>query len=152
MSEHNTIFQSMHHVCIVVADIEQSVAYYCSLGISPWHDYPPLDQYTQLEVPDRSTFLAMKYKYANITNVQIQLCQPAPGNSPQRRFLDERGGGVFHLGFSVPNCDQAEAAAHGLGLQTLMKGRREDRSGFTYFQTADRGAGVTLEIRASQKP
>ncbi len=151
MNENTPIFQRMHHVCIVVADIEQSVAFYSAIGVGPWHDYPPLDQYTQLEVPDRGAFLAMKYKYANITNLQIQLCQPGPGNSPQRRFLDDRGGGVFHLGFSVPDCDTAEKAAEALGLLPLMKGRRDDRSGFTYFQTADRGAGVTLEIRASQK-
>ena len=37
-----------------------------------------------------------KYRYAWIGDIQIQLCQPGPGPTPQRRFLDERGEGVFH--------------------------------------------------------
>jgi hypothetical protein len=32
-----------------------------------------------------------------------------------------------------------------------MHGRKVDRSGFTYFDTAGSGAGVTLEIRAAAK-
>ena len=35
----------------------------------------------------------------------------------------------------------------GAGLSLLGSGRLDDRSGFTYFDTADKGAGVTLEVR-----
>jgi 4-hydroxyphenylpyruvate dioxygenase-like putative hemolysin len=92
----------------------------------------------------------MHYRYANLGNVQLQLCAPPAGNTPQRHFLDTRGEGVFHLGFTVPDCDDAEAEATGLGLPIKMRGRLPNRSGFTYFDTADKGAGVTLEIRASK--
>ncbi len=34
-------FRELHHVCVVVRDIDQSVAYYESIGIGPWQDYPP---------------------------------------------------------------------------------------------------------------
>ena len=144
------IFRSLHHVCIVVRDIDKAVAYYDSVGIGPWHPYPPLQQFTELTGYDRDVFLAMKYKYANIDNVQIQLCQPGSGDSEQRRFLDSHGEGVFHLGFVVPDCDAGEAAGKDLGLKVLMSGRRPDRTGFTYFDTAG-PAGVVLEIRASPK-
>ena len=36
------IFDKAHHVCIVVHDIEKTVAYYESVGIGPWIGYPPL--------------------------------------------------------------------------------------------------------------
>ena len=140
------IFRRMHHVCIVVHDIGKAQAFYESIGIGPWHDYPPLDQYTELDVPRRPGFMGMIYKYADIENMQIQLCQPPEVDCPQRRFLNEKGEGVFHLGFSVPDCDQAEEQAAQAGLANLMRGRRPDRSGFTYFDTAD-AAGVVLEIR-----
>ena len=43
------IFRTVHHVCIVVHDIEKSMAYYESLGIGPWQHYPPFDGFTLLE-------------------------------------------------------------------------------------------------------
>jgi catechol 2,3-dioxygenase-like lactoylglutathione lyase family enzyme len=141
-------FRLLHHVCIVVRDVDAAVAFYESVGIGPWHDYPPLTQYTDLTVPDPAGFFALRYKYADLSNVQLQLCQPTSGRSPQREFLERHGEGVFHLGFSVPICDDGERTAVAIGLDVLMRGRRPDGSGFTYFDTAPR-AGVTLEVRAA---
>ena len=142
------IFDSLHHVCIVVRDIEAAQAYYVSVGVGPWLDYPPLADYTELDVPSHEGFMSMKYRYCNVSNMQIQLCQPGAG-SPQSEFLETHGEGVFHLGFEVQDADAAEAQAVNDGVEVLMKGRRTDGSGFTYFKTPQ--AGVTLEIRQTQK-
>ena len=143
------LFSRLHHVCIVVHDVEAAAAYYRSVGIGPWHDYPPMTQYTDLAVPNPEAFRAMRCKYADLANVQIQLCQPNALDSPQRRFLDSHGEGVFHLGFEVPSADAGEKAGLALGLDVLMRGRRPDQSGFTYFDTAAQAGGVILEIRSS---
>lgn len=144
------IFRSLHHVCIVVANLDSAIDYYQSLGIGPWKPFPSLTAFRkELIAPDPEAFLQLKYAYAELDNVQLQLCQPPQGNTPQRRFLEERGEGVFHLGFDVPDCDEAEQSAVGAGLQVLMHGRKPDGSGFTYFQTAAT-AGVTLEIRSAR--
>ncbi|WP_322005132.1 VOC family protein [Paraburkholderia tropica] len=140
------IFRKLHHVCIVVRDIEKATEYYESIGVGPWNDFPPLDAF-ELQGYNREAFLQMRYRFANIDNVQLQLCQPGQGDTPQRRFLDARGEGVFHLGFDVEDVDQSEADAGVAGLSVLGSGRLTDRSGFTYFDTAEQGAGVTLEIR-----
>lgn len=146
------VFRRLHHVCIVVWDLDAAVAYYQSVGIGPWHEYPSLRAYEgcELTVPDREAFFGLRYRYANLENFQIQLCCPSEGGSPQRRFLETKGEGVFHLGFTVGDCDAAEAQSRAGGMQPLMRGRLADRSGFTYFDTAERGAGVVLEIRASR--
>jgi methylmalonyl-CoA/ethylmalonyl-CoA epimerase len=141
-------FGRLHHLCVVVHDIDRAQAFYESVGIGPWHDYPPLHEYTELDMPDPDGFRALKYRYAWIGEQQIQLCQPGPEPTPQRRFLDERGEGVFHVGFEVPDADAAEAH---VPARPLMRGRRANGSGFTYFDTADR-AGVVLEIRQSPPP
>jgi catechol 2,3-dioxygenase-like lactoylglutathione lyase family enzyme len=138
-------FGRLHHLCVVVRDIDRAQAYYESLGIGPWHDYPPLAQYTELDMPDPGGFRALKYRYAWVGEQQIQLCEPGSEPTPQRRFLDERGEGVFHVGFEVPDANAAEAQ---VGARPLMRGRRPDGSGFTYFDTAE-AAGVILEIRQS---
>lgn len=142
------IFSKIHHVCIIVREIEKAAAYYSSLGIGPWRDLVSPNEFAALNVPNPAAFPGLLYKYANLSNIQIQLCQPGPLDSPQRRFLDTRGEGVFHLGFEVENCDEGEAEAVKNGLSVLMSGRRDDRSGFTYFDTRS-AAGVVLEIRSS---
>ncbi|CAB3737165.1 VOC family protein [Paraburkholderia rhynchosiae] len=141
------MFQNLHHICIVVRDIEKAVDYYESIGVGPWTDFPPMEAY-ELDGYDRPAFLKMRYKFANIDNAQLQLCQPGDGDTPQRRFLETRGEGVFHLGFAVESCDKAEEQAASAGLDVLARGRLDDRSGFTYFKTVNEGAGVTLEVRA----
>ncbi|MFC7517840.1 VOC family protein [Herbaspirillum sp. GCM10030257] len=144
------IFNELHHICIVVRNIDDAIEYYTSIGIGPWNQFPSLEVFKDnLDVPDPVSFFKMKYRYANLGNVQLQLCEPPEGNTPQRRFLDTKGEGVFHLGFTVPDCDKGEEQAKGLGLSPTMRGRMAKGSGFTYFDTADKGAGVTLEIRAS---
>lgn len=149
---HNDLFRTLHHVCVVVRDIEKAVAYYESLGIGPWLEFPSLEAFRhELDVPDQEGFFNLRYRYVNLHNFQLQLCEPSEGNTPQRRFLETHGEGVFHLGFTVPNCDQAEKEAGDLGLKTWMRGRLPKGGGFNYFQTAENGAGVTLEIRANMR-
>ncbi|MEU2042292.1 VOC family protein [Nocardia niwae] len=144
------VFQRLHHVCIVVPDMSAAVAYYESIGIGPWHEYPPLTEYIDLKVPDRDAFLNLDYRYSDAVGIQIQLVQPGVAESPQREFLRRTGGGVFHLGFSVENVAESTEQAVRAGMNSWMTGRRADGSGFTYFDSAA-DAGVTLEIRESKR-
>jgi len=144
-----TPFRQLHHICLVVHDIDKAVGYYASLGIGPWQDYPPLTEYTQLEVPNPDAFLQMKYRFADLDNVQLQLCQPPELDCPQRRFLDSRGEGVFQLGFES-DVDAAVAQGTSRGLEVIMRARRDNGSGFVYFDTLDQ-AGVVLMARKTVK-
>lgn len=141
-----TPFKHLHHICIVVHDLERAVAYYEKLGLGPWFDYPKGSAYLEFEVPNRAASDAMRYKCVDLDNVQIQLCQPTELDSPQRRFLDTHGEGVYHLGFEVADRDAAEAAGRRMGLEVTARGKRADGSGFAYFDTRAE-AGVVLEIR-----
>jgi methylmalonyl-CoA/ethylmalonyl-CoA epimerase len=143
-----TPFQRIHHICIAVEDVDRAIDFYESVGIGPWHDYPPLADFTDLDVPDPEGFHSLVYRYAWIGDIQLQLVEPAPGGTPQRRFLEQHGEGVFHVGFEVPDADAGDAEARTLGLDVFMRGRRTNRSGFTYFDTRSQAA-VTLEIRQS---
>ncbi|MFN9469951.1 VOC family protein [Acidovorax sp.] len=142
----NHPFHHLHHVCIVVHDLDKAVAYYESLGMGPWFDYPKGQPYVAFDVPNKAASDAMRYKCLDLGNFQLQLCQPSLLDSPQRQFLDTRGEGVYHLGFEVKDCDEAEAHARQAGVLPTARGRRADRSGFTYFDTRA-GAGVVLEVR-----
>lgn len=144
------IFRKLHHICIIVRDLDKAVAYYESLGIGPFYDYPNAGTYVELDVPNPAASRQMRDKCADLDNVQIQLCQPGDLDSPQRRFLDEHGEGVYHIGFEVPDLGEGIAAGKELGLGIISRGRTASGSGFCYFDTR-RDAGVTLEIRKSPK-
>ena len=107
-----------------------------------------MTDYTALEGVAPEAFQALRYRYAWIGELQLQLVEPGPGTTRQRTFLESHGQGVFHIGFEVDDADASDAEAVASGLGVLMRGRREDGSGFTYFDTVER-AGVTLEIRQS---
>ncbi len=140
-----TPFRQLHHICIVVHDIEQAAAYYESIGIGPWESYPPLTGFTTLNHPNPSAFLKLKYRFANLDNVQLQLCEPPDEDCAQRRFLQTRGEGVFHLGFER-DLDTAVGEAAELGLPVQMEGRRDNGTGFVYYDTLA-AAGVELMNR-----
>ncbi|BEP68454.1 VOC family protein [Variovorax sp. V35] len=141
-------FKTLHHVCIVVHDLDKTVNYYEKLGVGPWFDYPKAGPYVEFDVPNRAASDAMRYKCVDLDNVQIQICQPSELDSPQRRFLDQHGEGVYHLGFEVADRDAAEAAARARGIGVTARGARADGSGFAYFDTRAQ-AGVVLEVRKS---
>ncbi|MHA3700863.1 VOC family protein [Jatrophihabitans sp. YIM 134969] len=129
-----TPFRSLHHLCVVVHDLDATQAFYESVGVGPWHDYPPLTEYTELETPSPEAFAQLRYRYADLANFQLQLCQPPQLDCPQRRFLDTHGEGVFQIGFES-DLDDATRAGTGFGLDVLMRGKRDNGSGFVYFDT-----------------
>jgi methylmalonyl-CoA/ethylmalonyl-CoA epimerase len=141
-------FSTLHHVTIVVRDVDRAVEFYESLGIGPFVDYPPLTDYVELNVMDVAGFHNVRFRCAQIGPIQIQLCQPGEGESYYKEFLEKKGEGVFHLGFVVDDVDGAEAELKALGLGVLSSGRRQDGSGFSYMDTAGE-AGVVLLVRQS---
>jgi methylmalonyl-CoA/ethylmalonyl-CoA epimerase len=142
-----SIFNTVHHITLIVHDIEKTAAFYESVGIGPWEILPSLEPYKhEIEVRDTDALLDLEFRHASVGDFHIFLCQPGAGDSDHKRFLAAHGEGVFSLGFSVGNVDEAEHKGRELGLVPLIRGRLPDRSGFTYFDTR-REAGVILQLR-----
>lgn len=151
MNDANTAkspFSELHHISIVVRDIQAAVDFYESLGIGPFTAYPPMREYVRIEVPDEEGFYNLTIKCAQIGPVQLQLIQPGEGRSLYKDFLEEKGQGVYHLGFVVDDIQRSASRIEAMGLKTLSSGRRRDGSGFAYLNTVDQ-AGVTLLVRQS---
>jgi methylmalonyl-CoA/ethylmalonyl-CoA epimerase len=147
--QEDKIFGKPHHICIVVKDIEKTKSYYESIGIGPWVDYPPLVEYTKLNVMDEKGFFATRFVYTHIGNLQLQLAQPGEGKTIYKDFLEMKGEGVFHIGFEVDDVDAVEKQLTDNEMQVLASGRRDDGSGFSYLDTRE-GAGVTLLVRQTK--
>ena len=79
----------------MVKDLDEATTNYESIGIGSWHDFPSLEPFRhELHAPDVDAFVALRYRYADIGNVQLQLCAPPPGRTEQRRLLETQGEGV----------------------------------------------------------
>ena len=139
----NGPFRRLHHLSILVHDIEHAVEYYEQLGIGPWLEYPPMTGLSELEVSAPEAFAKMQYRYAQLENIQIQLLEPPMDDCPQRRYLDQHGQGVWMLGFDIPSDEQWEQTAAG-GIAPMQRGRRVDGSGWTYLDTMDDAGAVMM--------
>jgi methylmalonyl-CoA/ethylmalonyl-CoA epimerase len=148
MQEKNT-FGKPHHICIVVNDIETTKSYYESIGIGPWVEYPPLVEYTKLNVVDEKGFFDTRFVFTHVGNLQLQLAQPGEGKTIYKDFLETKGEGVFHIGFEVDEIDTVEQQLTKKEVKVLASGRRDDGSGFSYLDTRE-DAGVTLLVRQTK--
>lgn len=143
------IFTDIHHIALVVRDAEKTAAYWESLGLGPWQDYPPMTQYTQITGVEPETFHDLRFKMLDLGKIHVRLCQPGKGDSPQKRFLEEKGEGVFHISFTVPDSDRADDAAASLGAGAAVTGRRADGKGFSFYDTQKMAGGVVLAQRST---
>jgi catechol 2,3-dioxygenase-like lactoylglutathione lyase family enzyme len=144
----NEVFNKLHHISIVVRDAEKAQKYYESIGIGPWVEYPPMKEYVNINVPDEDGFYNLKIKCVQIGPIQLQLVEPGQGDSLYRDHLEEKGEGVFHIGFEVNDIGTIDSRIEAMGLNVLSSGRRENGSGFSYLDTAS-DAGVVLLVRQS---
>ena len=154
----NSPFGEVRLVGAVVRDINRVVEYYALLGIGPFGPTRQVETYHEYRGKPVDT--EIKFLMTNMGEVDFVLMQPISGPSVQRDFLEEKGEGLFVLGFVVDDIDEAEKDVTSQGLNILQKGR-SDRGGYAFFDT-DRIGGVAFELiqrpkdvpvaRTEQKP
>lgn len=97
LPESNADTLHLHHVGFVVKDIETSIpGFIRSLGLQ-WDGHVYHDELQRVKVAFLSTAGPAP---------QIELVEPVRDDSPVSKFL-ERGGGLHHLCYEVPNMGQA---------------------------------------------
>jgi len=89
---------------VVVKDVQKAADSYSSLlGIGPFTIY---DFVPEMHVFNgEQTYAKVKMGKAMWNNMELELIQPMEGKSPHMDFLHQRGEGVQHFGFNVPNFD-----------------------------------------------
>ncbi|NQW04010.1 MAG: VOC family protein [Acidobacteria bacterium] len=140
-----SLFTSLHHVSLVVENLDDTLHLLARLGFGPFVDYPPLTDYVRLEVPDVAAFHNLRIKVCQMGPVALQIIEGKDG-TVYGEFLRSKGQGIFHLGFQVDDIGNAEQRLRDQGLQVLSSGRRADGSGFTYIDSESE-LGVALLLR-----
>ncbi len=103
----------LHHVAVVVRDIDKAVDYYQSLGIAT----------VGREVIFPESKPKIRAKFVQIGSLPIELIQPVEGESSYKEFLDSKGEGVQHIAFAVDNLDNEMAKLVDKGASVMVKGK-----------------------------
>ena len=136
------------HVCIVVRDVEKTATNYVNhFGIGPFTIRKTHTPSFRATVHGAPTGYTLKFGYAQVGPIVLELVETVEGNTVYQEFLEEHGEGIHHIGFPAPApFDEELARWSDQGIKPLQTNEREDpRYGWAYMDTQDL-AGCILEI------
>jgi len=116
--------RKLDHVGIVVTNLAEA--------IERWRPILGPATGTPEEVPGSGVRVA----FLSAGETHIELVEPSGPHSPVAKFLENRGGGIHHLAFAVPNVDAALAEVAERGGRLIdpqgRPGARGRRVGFCH--------------------
>ncbi len=126
---------------IVVSDIDEAMRFYGSLlRVSKWVVMVP--EYAERTYMNQPGNYKVKAALARFGNVELELVQPLEGESANRKHLEKYGEGIHHIGFSVPDFEEARTELEGKGFRMIQSGKRPGAI-YGYFQ---KGSSIIFEI------
>jgi methylmalonyl-CoA epimerase len=97
----------LDHVGVVVNDLEDAIAMYTSIfGVRVTHRAG-------------NERLGIDAAFLDLGNTELELIAPTRGESMVSKFLADRGPGLHHLAYAVPDIMQALADARAQGLELI---------------------------------
>ncbi|MGZ4105371.1 MAG: VOC family protein [Actinomycetota bacterium] len=88
-----------YHVGIAVRNIETAMARFDELlGIAPWGR---LDAEVPAVYRGQQTVSGVRSAFARVGSMYVELVEPTVGDFPAKTFLQERGEGIYHVGYWV---------------------------------------------------
>src|SRR5438132_11544332 len=103
-----------YHIGVAVRDLVEAMArFHELLGLGPWGR-------VDAEVPaifrGKETVSGVRSAFARLGSMYVELVEPTVGNFTAKTFLEERGEGIYHLGYWVDDMPAAIRAAAERGL------------------------------------
>ena len=141
-------FSKLDHIGVIVRDADKAVEYYQSLGIGPFVLIADKINIIEKRVKGKPIPLdGMLNKEYNgkMGSLQLQILQPVTGDYYWKEFLETRGEGIQHLGFSVDDIDKAMRIAS----VELWDGQRPEVLVYDYLELIrGGGAGDAASVQA----
>jgi methylmalonyl-CoA/ethylmalonyl-CoA epimerase len=131
----HTVSASIHHMAVVVPDIEGALAFWRdALGLPVRHT-------------EHNTDEAVDIAFLDMGASEIELIAPFTAESGVARYLAKTGGGIHHICLNVPDLDAALArlGAHGIELINETPRTRPDGTRYAFVHPRSTG-GVLLEL------
>ncbi len=131
---------SIHHVAVVVRDIERALAFY--------RDALGLEMTERREVPEEDVEIA----FLPAGEGEIELIRPLSDEGSLARFLEKRGEGLHHICLAVDDIDAAVERLRSAGARVLSEEPRRHADGTRYVFVHPKSAhGVLMELYEKHK-
>ncbi len=130
----------LHHVGVVVRDLDKSVEYYQSLGI--------VDKVSTLLTAEGKKAKLIG-RFLRIGSLNLELWQPMRGATVQQEFLDSCGEGVNHIAFTVDDYEKEYVnLVEKQGIRLVFGSKPPISAGVQagYFDTRKEGHNTILEL------
>jgi len=127
------------HLGVVVEDLDKTKEFLSRvLGLGPWQviDYAPTKDELFVGEPFR-----LRIAVAEQVPLVLELVQPLEGNSIWSEFLKNRGEGLHHIAFTIPNWDEVVQIMEQTGIRMAAGGTINGKR-WCYFETSPGGLVV----------
>jgi|PlaIllAssembly_1097288.scaffolds.fasta_scaffold246851_2 methylmalonyl-CoA epimerase len=140
-------FSNLHHIGIVVKDIDQAVKHYESIGMGPFKPFAAIaaNVVEQSSYGDMHADFDFKIRMLEVGATRIELLQPVKGRTINSDFLAEHGEGINHLAFLVDDVEAVKADLAKKGLEVVLTRKRAGGFSAAYIDARKVG-GVTFEF------
>jgi len=147
-------FAKLHHVGVVVKDINKAIAFFESLGFGPFGAPGGARTFAITfngELHGKPATWTTTISNAKIGDFELELLEPTKGAQALKESLDATGEGLQHIGFITDDLDAeiANFKKNGVGIWTLA--REPNGGGFLYSDPTPVGK-VAIEFRKMGAP
>ncbi len=142
-------FRTAIQVGVVVRDIEQSMAALTSIfGIGPFRvvECPPQERAEQQFYHGELARFRTRQAFADLGSVELELIQPLEGQTIWSDFLAERGPGIHHIRFNVPNEKALSAYLLKKGIGKTQEGAGIREGSYWANYDTEKLVGFVVEI------
>ena len=138
-------FSKVHHVGIIVKDVEKTAEYYGTFGVGPF-ELLHIERRESLLRGKPLDDLNLRIKQARVGSIRVELIQPIGGEEyPWMKFLKTQGEGISHIAFVVDDVEKEEARLSNIGISIIFKTKYLNGGAVSYFDT-DKIGGVIFEL------
>ena len=124
----------LHHVAVVVADLDEALKRYQTLGFSGGERFVLAEQAVEVATLRSGTGW-------------IELIRPTDPDGPIARFLAKRGEGVHHVAYAVPDLGEALKGLEAAGIRLIDAVPRTGAHGWRIaFVHPESCGGVLTEL------
>lgn len=144
-------YRRLHHVGVVVRDMDQAIAHFESMGFGPFEFSEGVRTFTidfKGELHGEPAEWSVKISNGKMGDIEFELLEPDARASALRETLDATGEGLHHIGFITDDfeADMADQLARGATIWTMSK--RTAAPSFLFFEPSTVG-GVAIELRTA---
>lgn len=151
MSEQEPSFQDtrLHHLGVVVRDIDKAIAHLEALGFGPFKfddEHKVFALTFKGELHGKPAEWTTKISNAKMGDVELELLEPYKGDQALKETLDAQGEGLHHIGWLTTDLQGEIAKATARGAKIWCSSIVPGQPGFVYFEGSDVG-NLAIELR-----